>query len=355
MMMSRAAMVLVGLLAVGCVAEPADGLESDTTEDAVNADCTKGSDPVTTATAKSVAACLVRAGTRTDAAGTLASLFDSQTLNFNFGTDFTAGGRPASRLDFVLGLTNDGRSGFTQFAPDTFGTDTGFAAGLQDGYLYANKWAPGGGTNQVGHFLTGVAMAYNPDSVASFVTLMMGRDVGEDPRLSALRMMVGHEMLGDASNNSDGCSVCSSLTNAKAQYQRATATEVAYFVAAAKADREGRLADRDAELRKILVAAGYSAAAELQCTQATCSSTSSCRCTWAMGNSMNDLRLTVKAVRFGQKMAASRRRQPDAWRHRGMTDGVIGFTGLEEVPFSEAGTIAANLRAPAEWLRANLK
>jgi hypothetical protein len=67
------------------------------------------------------------------------------------------------------------------------------------------------------------------------------------------------------------------------------------------------------------------------------------------------MRLTLKGVRFGQKVAASRRHAPDAYRHRGMYDGLSGYADLDETPFSESGRIEDNLRAVADWLRANIK
>ena len=137
------------------------------------------------------------------------------------------------------------------FAGD-FG-ESGFQTEFQDGYLYEQYW--GGQTDQVGHFLTAVGGGY-------------GVGKGALPEDITLGAFIGHEKTGDQ--------------NLLEQLSAASDADFGLFHQAVNADAAGDYELRDRYLMTIL---GPGSLADRK------------------GNSLEDLRLTVRGWRFGQMIA----------------------------------------------------
>lgn len=232
----------------------------------------------------------------------LQHLFTDANLDAKLLGQSVAGDSAVDRFELVLDITQDWPRGRGSQFSGGFSGEAGYSTLVQDGYLYANapKW--GGGTNQTGHYLTGVALPYMPNLLAKLL-LFFKRTSGESDSKTVLRMLVGHEMVADSASSGTITDMIA------AQYAAATDAVLDKFLAAADADRASDGATRDARLLDILETAGYARAEGASggaCTPTVCTARSTCTCSWAQGNSLADLRLTLKAFRFAQKMAKTR-------------------------------------------------
>lgn len=138
--------------------------------------------------------------------------------------------------------------------------ETGLNAQFQDGYLYEQYWD--GETRQIGHFLTAVAFGNKASQYSNLEEFLT-------------QLAVGHEIVGD-----QGAPV-----SWFRQYFVATPGARKLFHQAIAADAAGNYALRDDYLMKILTLNSDSLATR-------------------QGNSLEDLRLTVRGWRFGQMIAA---------------------------------------------------
>jgi RHS repeat-associated protein len=180
---------------------------------------------------------------------------DVDSLVEMFRTDQLRGSTAQERLATILDHT---RLFPGLYTAGGFG-ETGLNVDFQDGYLYEQYW--GGETRQVGHFLTAAAFGYRASQYS-------------DPWEFLTRFAVGHEIVGD-----QGAPL--SWTR---QFLAATPEARNLFRQAIEADAAGRHELRDEYLRQIL--ALNSAPLEVR-----------------RGNSLEDLRLTVRGWRFGQMVA----------------------------------------------------
>ena len=133
--------------------------------------------------------------------------------------------------------------------------DAGFAPEFQDDYLYAELWGyQTPHSRQTGHFLTAVDMGRSGDWV---------------------RSIVGHEQSSDAALQ-DGLAW---------QMRKPTSDDVSLFVEALACDAVGSTAARDSALEAILSPQKHGALADRR------------------GNSLADLRLSVRGWRLGNMVA----------------------------------------------------
>lgn len=243
-----------------------------------------------------VARCVVAARVDSSAVDALASLFDAPELAAVAGDDTVT--RRATRVYQITA----GGTPFTHFGGGFHG-ESGLHPSFQDGFLYTAAWG-GGSTSQMGHFLTGVSLTNAGEVVKNTagMSTLLG-DWGGDSSTMILKLIVGHELLPDDNHTSIP-------TNARNQFHTATDGALSEFVAAAAADRSGDGAARDAALLRVmthghdLADRAYTEGDAAACTQATCTP-SACACPWGQGNSLNDLRLSLRAFRLGQKLARS--------------------------------------------------
>jgi hypothetical protein len=205
-----------------------------------------------------------------------------------------------ARLELVLDITND-----KAFLIVDIGHH--FAIGftnlcLQEQYndeeLYRRYWkqnpAPGDPnvSNQVGHFLTAVHLGYNPSFLAptnglfgifqssGYVRQILGVPDDEPLDVTAKRLIVGHEKVADPD---PGATHPERNATYYRQYQSASPTDIGWFDAAVQFDRSGDTLGRGWALGKILV--------------------SPRRQDWGMGNSIQDLGLSLKGWRLGRAVA----------------------------------------------------
>jgi RHS repeat-associated protein len=133
--------------------------------------------------------------------------------------------------------------------------EAGLNGDFQDGYMYEQYW--GGKTNQIGHFWTAVVYGSRASQSLFQEEFLM-------------RLAVGHEMVGDH--------------RFVRQYFSATGGALDLFRQAIEADILGDYESRDDYLSQILMMKG----GNLEDRK---------------GNSLEDLRLTVRGWRFGQMIA----------------------------------------------------
>jgi hypothetical protein len=155
--------------------------------------------------------------------------------------------------------------------------DHGFAPELADNHLYCELWkvdqCKNGERNlstQLGHFLTGVDMGYG-DAIGRYGPLLRSR---------RLPLIVGHEMAADQGG------VVGRITSTRDQYRKATPLDVSRFLRAVALDEAGDCQARDAELYAIYDPA-RNGPQEAR-----------------LGNSMEDLRLSVRGWRLGHLVAS---------------------------------------------------
>ncbi len=192
-----------------------------------------------------------------------------------------AGVTAADRLDFVLDYTQGVVTGVpspgfpAQFRVD-FGGDEGFAEEFRDSKHYS-RW--GGSTNQPGHFLTAVALAYRGPGVLGNLLFWPHQDsepfLSSDDRIG-LGLIVGHEKLSDQAANL--------YYTAQLQFYSASIQDIRVFLSALAADIRGDKQARDDYFRQIL-GADYDEESRV-------------------GNSIEDLRLSAKGWSFGKWVAA---------------------------------------------------
>jgi len=201
------------------------------------------------------------------------------------------------RLEMILSAT---RSSFNVHFAINF-CDTGFREELRDQKLYDNVWNTPAVANQVGHFLTAVSLGYAPET--SFFSSPLVRPLFEgrpamwkrlgDVDYIARLLIVGHEKLGDYAVDYESLGtderalsdVIEGPPNQYRQYLKGTEEDVALFDAAVIVDRQGDSLKRDEFLERILNSGSPQ--------------------DWRQrrGNSMEDLRLSVKGWRLGNMVA----------------------------------------------------
>lgn len=333
------AFVLVAALPTvlaACVAADDDGDDAASTGSAVNQQTcqTEFGEIPSKNLMKDVAKCVVARDGR--GLVSLQHLFTDANLDAKLLGQSAAGDSAVDRFELVIDITQDWPRGRGSQFSGGFSGEAGYSSLVQDGYLYANapKW--GGSTNQTGHYLTGVALPYMPNLLAK-LSLFFKRTSGESDSKTVLRMLVGHEMVADSASSGTITDMIAS------QYAAATDAMLEKFLAATDADRANNAATRDARLLDILEAAGYAraeGAAGGACATSVCTARATCTCSWAQGNSMADLRLTMKAFRFAQKMAKTRGTPAFGVRY-----------GSESPDKETAFTSRANV---SEWLGSNL-
>jgi hypothetical protein len=187
------------------------------------------------------------------------------------------------RTDWILKITASDLPGMQMglFPPE----DSGFKPELGDLRFYFNPryWANLLGrrpraTKQVGHFLTAVGLRLN-----------------RWPDRAKLRLIIGHEKLGDHL-----------FLNFLWQYLLCTEADLRRFLAAVELDRLGYAEERDRALRQILGASDEALPDPRR-----------------IGNSLPDLRLSVKGWRFGTDLktgALRARAAAAAWLRRELYD-----------------------------------
>jgi hypothetical protein len=200
----------------------------------------------------------------------------------------------AERLEFVLDYTAD-------LSGTTFGKifqDTDFNEQFRDPWLKAS-W------NQVAHFLQAAGLGYDPGTyisrfrkAASILAKINGVEITYPNTLSdeevALRLITGHEKVGDSEfvNFKLLKSPSTALSRVIQQYGAATHQDVERFLLANSADELGNYTERDCLLRQIIP--GLPDIPDPYVYR------------HRIGNSLQDLRLSVKGWRFG-KMVKDKR------------------------------------------------
>ncbi|MGB9873194.1 MAG: RHS repeat-associated core domain-containing protein, partial [Anaerolineae bacterium] len=186
----------------------------------------------------------------------VAASTDVDALVEMFRTDQLRGATVRERFTVILDHT---RLFPGLYTAGEFG-EAGLNTEFQDGYLYERYW--GGETRQIGHFLTAAAFGYRASQYS-------------DPQEFLTRLAVGHEIVGD-----QGAPV-----SWIRQFIAATPEARNLFRQAIEADTAGKYELRDEYLRQILMLNSASLANR-------------------RGNSLEDLRLTVRGWRFGQMIAS---------------------------------------------------
>ena len=227
-------------------------------------------------------------------------LFQLLEDDFDIGS-VCAGTTAGDRLEFVLDLTRGFNSDTSslglpvQFGVE-FGGDCGLAEEFRDSKYYEryDPWrlfAKGKAnlTNQPGHFLTAVSLAYlgpgaaallgSPDVIPDYLSHLSFDDY------VALGLVIGHEKLSDARN---GRGAFDTITTAVQQYLSVYNGDIVDFLTAINADERGDKQGRDALLEEIL-----NIRTEREQEN-------------RVGNSLEDLRLSLKGWRFGKWVQANR-------------------------------------------------
>jgi hypothetical protein len=230
----------------------------------------------------------------------LIRLFETDELN---SYDPPASNTARARLELVLEATNKRLSGVDfgiQFAIDF--TTCGLQEQFNDEWLYRKYWNQNPDdpdvANQVGHFLTAVRLGYDPSFLdpsglihgllARRARSVLGVPPDEPLDVTAKRLIVGHEKMADPdpSIKPFGVPIGDAIRtgeNIPKQYQSAAMHDTLLFDVAVWADRKGDIGTRDTYLTAILVSPGPE--------------------DWGSGNSLEDLRLSVKGWRLGRAVA----------------------------------------------------
>jgi RHS repeat-associated protein len=232
----------------------------------------------------------------------LIRLFETDELN---SYDPPASNTARARLELVLEATNrrlpGGIDAGIQFAIDF--TTCGLQGQFNDEWLYRKYWNQNPDdpnvANQVGHFLTAVRLGYDPTFLVPLITLEIGMFVtipevrpllpmDESIAVTAKRLIIGHEKVGDPLPTGDQVrDAALTALNIPRQYGAAKLEDVNYFDLAVGADRRWDNAERDDYLLKILLDSRTDDDIRQK----------------RQGNSMEDLRLSVKGWRLGRAVA----------------------------------------------------
>jgi RHS repeat-associated protein len=219
-----------------------------------------------------------------------------------FEMDHFPGDNARERLQWILGKTTTFPGSYIQLGLFPPG-DSGFCEELADERFYTDPdvWANYVNLQkhknvQMGHFLIAVALGFNPEGAYWQATVFdaifdkfprshwrpgmpLPREylpIPENPETYALSLIVGHEMVGDRPGEE--------YLSIPEQYYAATEEARTLFQKAVKADKGGDPDERDDYLQMIL---GFPDEAIYGSER--------------VGNSMPDLRLSVKGWRFGQE------------------------------------------------------
>ena len=230
-----------------------------------------------------------------------------------FEADHLPGKSAPERLQWILnkqasyGITRS----YIQFGDFFPLGDSGFCEELADQKLYDNFWAPfitgtdNPRSEQIGHFLTAVALGFNPegafyqtyifDTVFNSIPMSFASEAGpiylgqpapiaSDAETHVLNIIVGHEMMGDGQESGQ-------FTAIPAQYFIATEEAKDGFLKAVEYDGQGNYALRDEALRAVLISTDPLFAEQNAIASGD-----------RIGNSMEDMRNSVKGWRFGQEI-----------------------------------------------------
>lgn len=177
----------------------------------------------------------------------------------------------AERLEFVLWYTHDGFVPFHQFRvsfdPENSGRmGSGFSSEFQDGKIWGDS------SNQFGHFLSATSMGYDPGGLFS--------------QADKLDCIIGHELIGDRPN------AYGKVRNGWQCFQpnldRSPGVLENIFLDAVAADRAGNRVLRECLLKSIdPTLPGLPGVAYTEDRR---------------GNSIQDLRLSLKGWIFGEKI-----------------------------------------------------
>jgi len=216
---------------------------------------------------------------------TLVALFEDQELQTLWGT--YAGRTVSKRLEWILHMTNGFPVGDitlpfpgAQFAySDLFGTnDCYFSSEFRDNQFYQNEWKRPNSpsySNQVGHFLTGVSLAYKN-------VFYLSEEVGI-MNTGNLDLMIAHEKVTDHTydpiTNKQNPQIFAQIKNAQVTDQ-----DVINFMNAIAYDDLGMYNERDQSLWNILNFGNNVPVGGADPNRE--------------GNSLQDLRLDVRAWRF---------------------------------------------------------
>lgn len=217
-----------------------------------------------------------------------------------FEANHFPGKNAKGRLRWILDITGSPRFLSIHFSLFLLG-DSGFCEELADGKFYdeGGPWhdTDPGPTKQMGHFLTAVSLGFDPETAYDNVSFLFethkfetsspSEQLNYSPPVNAeefaLNLIVGHEMLGDQRHIFQAVSI-------PAQYNITTADARNGFLNAVEYDRQGNTTLRDEQLRAILIATDPRFASDDAIQGAT-----------RVGNSMQDMRNSVKGWRFGQE------------------------------------------------------
>ena len=240
----------------------------------------------------------------------LIRLFETDELDSH---DPPASNTAQARLELVLEATLS--AAFTRKVRMDLGihfnigfTTCGLQEEFNDEWLYRKYWNQNPDdpnvANQVGHFLTAVRLGYDPAFLDTPVTRLVlhtlilpsggaqpiivvippSWDWAEDVDTMAKRLIVGHEKRADPEPSSLFAEdLKRTAINIPFQYQSATRVDVLLFDEAVQADRSGNIDIRDTKLRAILTSPNPE--------------------DWGSGNSLEDLRLSLKGWRLGRAVA----------------------------------------------------
>ena len=220
-----------------------------------------------------------------------------------FEADHLTGDNARERLQWILNSQASGgiTSLYMQFGNFFPLGDSGFCEELADQRFYDNAWNPPDrkprSSPQIGHFLTAVALGFKPkwaypqavafDLGENVISLFAEQKIETTfPRTAeehALNLIVGHEILGDKGGVGQFISI-------PQQYAVTREEDRQWFLEAVRDDRLGFYNLRDRVLQTILLSTSPKIREDAIAGPGR------------VGNSMQDLRLSVKGWRFGEEI-----------------------------------------------------
>jgi hypothetical protein len=128
---------------------------------------------------------------------------------------------------------------------------------------------------------------------------LLGIGYSDSSDIAALKLIIGHELLPDDVQNG---TIGDAVATWSHQYYQVTGTHIDLFLQAVEADRRGENVDQ--YLSVIFQGGRNNAGQANDPDDPKCQSKPSQNpnCLWGLGNSMHDLRLSVKGYRFGEEI-----------------------------------------------------
>ncbi len=233
--------------------------------------------------------------------------------DFELSNDWgdVAGRTSSSRLEWLLNVTRERRSLETLFPAHfriKFGNDFCFKEEFRDSPFYPT-WRETypeirdiiGETNQVGHFLTAVDLAYNPRVV--YLSIAPSLDIGAPATVKRIDLgelaVIGHEKISDVDWYVNGYP---RLWTYVVQTLSTTDTDIELWRGAIKDDERGDADARDRKLNEIFTWGG---------SRSVPTRSEGYFDPRRVGNSMQDLRLSLKGFRFAYWVKANDSDPPD--------------------------------------------